>query len=116
MGLIDIVFDLIQDLTVVTATGKLKADDFQKSIEEYYSGPVTAHILLDLNQADLSAFQSHDLIRIAGLSKQGYSFSAMNGLKGKIQQLPFFVSYMKVVVLVWLVSVFTNVSSMVAIS
>ena len=70
MGLIDIAFDPIQDLTVVTATGKLKADDFHKSIREYYSGPVTAHILLDLNQADLSAFQSHDLIRIAGLSKQ----------------------------------------------
>ena len=70
MGLIDIAFDPNQDLTVVIATGKLQADDFHKSIREYYSGPVTANILLDLNQADLSAFQSHDLIRIAGHSKQ----------------------------------------------
>ncbi len=70
MGLIDIAFDPIQDLTVVTATGKLKADDFHNSIREYYAGPLTAHILLDFNQADLSAFQSHDLIRIASHSKR----------------------------------------------
>ncbi len=53
---------------------------------------------------------------VAGLSKQGYSFSAMNGLKGKIQQLPSFVVDIKFVVLVCLASGFTNVSSMVAIS
>jgi hypothetical protein len=70
MGSIDIAFDQPQDLTVVFATGKLKADDFHRLIREYYSGPLTANILLDINEADLSAFHSNDIAVLAGHTKQ----------------------------------------------
>ena len=41
MGLFNIAFDPIKDLAIVTATGKLKVDDFLGSIREYYAGPVS---------------------------------------------------------------------------
>ncbi len=70
MGSIDIAFEQPQDLTIVFATGKLKADDFHRLIREYYSGPATANILLDINEADLSAFHSNDIALLAGHTRQ----------------------------------------------
>ncbi len=49
------------DLTIVTAAGRMKPVDFQEWTASYYRGRVTSLTLWDLRQADLSEIKAEDL-------------------------------------------------------
>lgn len=61
MGKIETKYDLTQDLTIIKAVGKMKADDFHEWTASYYTGTVTSLALWDLTEADLSEIQTEDL-------------------------------------------------------
>lgn len=61
MGSITTTYDLPNDLTIVTATGRMKPADFQEWTASYYRGRVTSLTLWDLRQADLSEIKTEDL-------------------------------------------------------
>ena len=61
MGQIETTFDLTKDLTVAKATGRMTADDFRKWTSSYYNGTVTAFVLWDISEADLSDLATTDL-------------------------------------------------------
>lgn len=61
MGTIETTFDIAKELTVVTATGKMQADDFREWTARYYRGTVTRLVLWNIVQADLSELKSDDI-------------------------------------------------------
>jgi hypothetical protein len=61
MGNIETQLDLANDLTIITADGKMSASDFQKWTASYYTGRVTSLAIWDLTRADLSDINSDDL-------------------------------------------------------
>jgi len=61
MGSIATTYDLPNDLTIVTAAGRMQPADFQEWNAIYYKGRVTSLILWDLRPADLSEIQTEDL-------------------------------------------------------
>jgi len=69
MGSIETKYDLARDLTLIIATGVMKAADFQEWTDRYYEGRVTSLCLWDLTQADLSAIKTDDLINDAKNTK-----------------------------------------------
>ena len=54
IGTIETTFDLSKDLTIITAVGKMEADDFRRWTTDYYDGTVTRLHLWDISRADLS--------------------------------------------------------------
>ena len=65
MGNIETTYDLPNDLTVVTATGRMTADDFHNWTTNYYAGEVTSLHLWDITRADLSLISTNDGIEDA---------------------------------------------------
>lgn len=61
MGTIETQFDLPQDLTIIKARGKMKADDFHEWTAKYYAGTVTLLHLWDVRKADLSEITIGDI-------------------------------------------------------
>jgi pyruvate formate-lyase activating enzyme-like uncharacterized protein len=62
MGTIETKYDLTKDLTIIKATGKMKADDFHEWTANYYSGDnVTSLHLWDVTEADLSEIRIGDI-------------------------------------------------------
>lgn len=70
MGSISATYEIENDLTIVTATGKLNADDFHTWMVKYYAGQITSLILWDLTGADLSGFTNSEVRVIAQHTKQ----------------------------------------------
>lgn len=54
MGTFETIYDESKDLTMVKVSGKVTEDDFWRWVGNFYSGEVTALVLWDLVQADLS--------------------------------------------------------------
>ena len=69
MGSIATKFDLANDLTIITAVGKMKPIDFQEWTDSYYNNRVTRLALWDLTQADLSEIKAEDLRNDAARTK-----------------------------------------------
>lgn len=69
MGVIETTYDLVQNLTIIRAVGKMEPGDFREWTARYYTGTVTLHTLWDLTQADLSAIQADDLRNDAAHTK-----------------------------------------------
>lgn len=61
MGSITALTDNTNDLTIVTASGRLRAEEFIEWLEAYYAGEVTRFILWDLTKADLSTITSEEI-------------------------------------------------------
>ena len=61
MGSINAITDKTQNLTIVTATGQLTADDLINWVRHYYAGNVTRFILWDLTRANLSAISFEEV-------------------------------------------------------
>jgi hypothetical protein len=69
MGAIKTEYDLTNDLTIITAVGRMKPADFQEWTATYYAGTVTSLALWDLTQADLSEIHTEDLLNDAAHTK-----------------------------------------------
>ena len=65
MGNIETTYQLDKDLTVITATGRMSAQDFDEWRQNYYSDKVTANTLWDIVDADLSEIESGDVAQHA---------------------------------------------------
>ncbi len=61
MGTIKTTYELDKGLTVITATGRMTAQDFDEWRQNYYSDKVTANILWNIVDADLSEIESEDV-------------------------------------------------------
>ena len=70
MGTITATFDKEKDLTTVTVSGMVTADDLRDWGVRYYQGQTTALVLWDVTQADLSAVEGDQLREIAGVLKR----------------------------------------------
>lgn len=66
MGPISATYELEKDLTIVTVSGAITADDLQDWGIKYYEGQITSLILWDVTKADLSAIRGDELRGIAG--------------------------------------------------
>ncbi len=67
MGTISAIFETDKDLTLVTVSGAITADDLKDWGVKYYEGQITSHILWDVTKADLSAIQGDQLKEIAAI-------------------------------------------------
>ncbi len=70
MGKIETTFDLANDLTLVKGTGKLTAEDLLDWMKEFYPDKITALILWDETETDLSGLDAEALQDIAQRAKQ----------------------------------------------
>jgi hypothetical protein len=61
VGSIDAITDKAQNLTIVTGTGPLTADELIDWVQQYYAGEVTRFILWDLTKATLSAISFEEV-------------------------------------------------------
>lgn len=61
MGPISATYELEKDLTIVTVSGAITADDLQDWGIKYYEGQITSLILWDVTKADLSAIRGTNL-------------------------------------------------------
>lgn len=108
MGTLETTYDLERDLTIVTATGKLTANDFHQWTASYYADQTTLLNLWDLSGADLSDIQSEDLLedterskKLADLRKGGktavvaskdtlaFCLSRMREMLAEAEEMPF---------------------------
>ena len=115
MGTIETTFEMENGLTLVRGRGKLSIDDFHAWLEEYYPDRVTALILWDETEADLSALDAvalRDLVRRAkrmsgdrrggkgavvyanpleyGIGRMFQTFTEMEGLPYEVQSFQSF--------------------------
>lgn len=70
MGTIKTTFEAESGFTLVKGTGKLTVEDFHDWLEAYYPGRVTAHILWDETEADLSELDADALHGLVHRAKQ----------------------------------------------
>ncbi len=57
--------DEANDLTIYTLTGKVTAAEIKHTIEQFYSGQITKHVLWDLTDSDVSALSKPEVESIA---------------------------------------------------
>ena len=69
MGAIETTYDMARDLTIITVTGKMTANDFHQWTASYYAGTTTSLNLWDLTSADLSNIRNDDLLEDTVRSK-----------------------------------------------
>ena len=65
MGTIDLAYDFDKDLTTVTMSGHLTANELQAWMDEYYTGHPTALVLCDITTANLSELNTNDVRDLA---------------------------------------------------
>ena len=107
MGTIETTIDQSGDLTVVKATGKMTAQEFDEWRLNYYSGKVTMNTLWDIIDADLSDIKPEDIathaqrISISSVVRKGgrtavvvgenplaFGLSRMREIYGEIEDSP----------------------------
>ena len=60
-----------KSLTVLTVTGVVSADEFNRAIKEFYEkGPVTRKVLCDLTDSILDHVRSEDILNISRTPRQ----------------------------------------------
>ena len=65
MGSINLTYDFDKDLTTITMSGHLTADEMQAWMDEYYADRPTTLILCDITTANLSEFNTNDVRDLA---------------------------------------------------
>ena len=78
-GMITFSVDDQRQLSIVTCSGKLTAEEVSDAIKKYYQGDPTPNVLWDIEQADLTALSADDVAKIAQLT----SSERPDGLPGK---------------------------------
>ena len=62
--------DLGSNITTLTATGQVTANDLLAGLQEFYSRTPTELALCDLSNADLDSFSRADVERLVGATKR----------------------------------------------
>ena len=79
MGEISATYDREKNLTYVTATGTMTAQDFHQWMVSYYEGDITLLTLWDLTQADIMEISSEDVKEIARRTQKVASGARQGG-------------------------------------